>query len=160
MTAAGLVFGGLTILVVGMTCVFVPQDLTYLGVSVQELQNLNPRLVPLIAHDRAGFGGAVCCCGVALFFCVWCGTPSPSLWGVLALVGLVGFGPAIGVHPAVGYNDAVHLAPAVLGAFAYLAGLVLTFRPMRCGSPLPRRPAPPLAEAGETAGPLSGQGGR
>jgi hypothetical protein len=135
MTAAGLVFGGLTILVVGMTCVFVPQDLTYLGVSVQELQTLNPRLVPLIAHDRAGFGGAVCCCGVALFFCVWCGTPSPSLWGVLALVGLVGFGPAIGVHPAVGYNDAVHLAPAVLGAFAYLVGLVLTFRPMRGGPP-------------------------
>jgi hypothetical protein len=134
-TATGLVFGGLTILVVGMTCVFVPQDLAYLGVSVEELRALNPRLVPLIAHDRAGFGGAVCCCGLALGFCVWCGTPSPNLWGVLALVGLVGFGTALGVHPAVGYNDAVHLAPAALGALTYLAGLLLTFRPMVVGTP-------------------------
>jgi hypothetical protein len=133
--AAGLVLGGLTILVVGMTCVFVPQDLTYLGLSVEELRALNPRLVPLIAHDRAGFGGAVCCCGVALLCCVRCGRPSPGLWWVLALVGLVGFGTAIGVHPAVGYNDAVHLAPAALGALTYLAGLLLTFRPMVFGTP-------------------------
>jgi hypothetical protein len=129
-TAIGLMAGGLTILVVGMTCVFVPQDLTYMGVEVADLDALNPRLVPLIAHDRAGFGGAVCSCGVALLICVWCGRPSPGLWCVLALVGGIGFGTAIGVHPAVGYNDAVHLAPAVTGAVVYLAGLLLTFRRM------------------------------
>lgn len=128
--AIGLVFGGLTIAVVGMTCVFVPQDLTYMGVDVAELHHLNPRLVPLIAHDRAGFGGAVCCCGVALFFCVWSGHPSRSLWYVLALVGVAGFGTAIGVHPAVGYIDAIHLAPAFTGALVYLTGLILTYRPM------------------------------
>src|SRR5205807_1151171 len=115
--------------------VFVPQDLGYLGLSVGEMRALNPRLVPLLAHDRAGFGGAVCCCGLALFVCVWCGTPSPGFWRVLALVGLVGFGTAVGVHPAVGYNDAAHLAPAVLGALTYLAGLALTFRPMSGGLP-------------------------
>jgi hypothetical protein len=140
LTAVGLVFGGLTILVVGMTCVFVPQDLAYLGVSVQELRALSPRLVPLIAHDRAGFGGAVCCCGLALGCCVWCGTPSAGLWRVLATVGLVGFGTALGVHPAVGYNDAVHLAPAALGALTYLAGLLLTLRPMLAGGPTEERP--------------------
>ena len=32
-TAAGLVAGGLTILAVGMTCVFVPQDVAYMGVG-------------------------------------------------------------------------------------------------------------------------------
>jgi MFS family permease len=129
-TATGMVGAGLTILVVGMTCVFVPQDLEFLGVSVPELHALNPRLVPLIAHDRAGFGGAVCSCGIALFVCVWCGTPSRALWQVLCLVGLVGFGTAIGVHPAIGYDDPVHLAPATCGAALYLAGLVLTYRPM------------------------------
>jgi hypothetical protein len=128
--AAGLVAGGLTILAVGMTCVFVPQDLAYLGLSAEDLHALNPRLVPLIAHDRAGFGGAVCCCGLALACCVWCGTPSRALWQVLGLVGLAGFGTAIGVHLAVGYVDPVHLAPAVCGAVLYLAGLVLTYRPM------------------------------
>jgi len=132
-TAAGMAAGGLTILAVGTTCVFVPQDLAYLGVSVADLNALNPRLVPLIAHDRAGFGGAVCCCGLALFLAVWCGTPSRSLWGVLLLAGLAGFGTAIAVHPAIGYDDPVHLAPAVLGAALYLLGLLLTFRPMACG---------------------------
>lgn len=126
--AVGLVAAGFTMLVIGMTCVFVPQDLAYMGVRVEELHSLNPRLVPLIAHDRAGFGGAVCSCGVALLACVWCGTPSRRLWWVLALVGAVGFGTAIGIHPAVGYNDAVHLAPAVFGSITYLTGLLLTFR--------------------------------
>jgi hypothetical protein len=128
--ATGLVGAGLVILLVGMTSVFVPQDLAYLGLSVEEMDTLNPRLVPLIAHDRAGFGGAVCCCGVVLFFAVRCGRPCRSLWQMLAVAGAIGFGTAIGAHPAVGYDDPVHLAPAVLGAILYLAGLVLTFRPM------------------------------
>jgi hypothetical protein len=152
--AAGLVGGGLTILLVGMTCVFVPQDLTYLGLSVEEMHALNPRLVPLIAHDRAGFGGAVCCCGLALFCCVWCGNPSQGLWEVLGLAGLSGFGTAIGVHPAIGYDDPIHLAPAVCGAALSLVGLVLTYRPM-CHSEeerphersLPGRKAKPVAPA-------------
>jgi hypothetical protein len=131
---ACLAVGGLTILVVGMTCVFVPQDVGYLGLGAGDLHALNPRLVPLIAHDRAGFGGAGCCGGLALFCCVWCGTPSRSLWWVLCLAGLVGFGTAIGVHPAIGYDDPVHLAPAVFGAALYLVGLILTFRPMTRGA--------------------------
>jgi hypothetical protein len=130
---ACLVAGGLIILIVGMTCVFVPQDLAYMGLGVEDLHALNPRLVPLIAHDRAGFGGAVCCGGLALFACVWCGTPSRSLWWTLCLAGVAGFGPAIGVHPAVGYDDPVHLAPAVFGAALYLLGLLLTFGPMARG---------------------------
>lgn len=135
-TAFGLFFGGLTILAVGMTCVFVPQDLAFLGVEVDELHHLNPRLVPLIAHDRAGFGGAVCCCGLTLFLSVWCGKPSRGLLLTLCLVGIAGFGTAIGVHPAVGYNDVVHLGPAVIGALVYLAGLALTFRAMAGDPPI------------------------
>ncbi len=124
-TALGMTGAGFTILVVGMTCVFVPQDLTYLGLSVQELNALNPRLVPLIAHDRAGFGGAVCCSELVLLFCCWCSRPSRGLWQVLGLAGAIGFATAIGVHMAVGYNDAVHLAPAVVGLLFYSSGLIL-----------------------------------
>jgi hypothetical protein len=127
-SAVGMIGGGLTILVAGTTCVFVPQDLVYLGLSVEELHALNPRLVPLIAHDRAGFGGAVFCGGLVLLFAVWCGQPSRSLWQVLALAGLIGFGAAIGAHPAIGYNDATHLAPAVCGSVLYVVGLALNWR--------------------------------
>jgi hypothetical protein len=128
--AAGMIFGGLTILIVGMTCVFVPQDLEFMGLDVAEMHMLNPRLVPLIAHDRAGFGGAVCCAGVAIFFSVWHGTPSRSLWWTLATAGVAGFGAGVGAHPAVGYTDVLHLAPAVVGAVVYAIGLALTYRRM------------------------------
>ena len=136
-TAAGLAIGGLIIFLVGTTCVFVPQDLKFIGLEVEEMQSLNLRLIPLIAHDRAGFGGAVCCCGLTMFFCIWCGKPSRCLWLTLALSGTVGFATAIGVHPAIGYNDFVHLAPAVLGGIIYLVGLVFTFRSMWGGSEPP-----------------------
>jgi hypothetical protein len=150
-TAGGLALGGLIILIVGTTCVFVPQDLAFMGLNHEELQAFNPRLVPLIAHDRAGFGGAVCSCGVALFFCGWCGTPSAGLWRVLGLVGVIGFGPALGAHPAVGYNDPIHLAPAVLGVAFWLIGMVLTCRPMaahtlRTRASLPMAPTVSIVE--------------
>jgi hypothetical protein len=128
--ALGMVAGGATIMVVGMTCVFVPQDLAYMGLSADDLQQINPRLIPLIAHDRAGFGGGVCTCGMLLFFCVWCGRPSRSLWQALSLAGTSGFATAIGIHPIIGYTDLTHLAPAVLGAAVYGTGLVLTYGPM------------------------------
>jgi hypothetical protein len=133
-TALGVTGAGLTILTVGMTAVFVPTDLVFMGVDVGELHALNPRLVPLIAHDRAGFGGALLSCGIAASMCVWYGRPSRSLWQVLVLAGLAGFIPAIGVHFAIGYTDAIHLAPAVGGALLYGVGLALTYRKAQTAS--------------------------
>jgi len=129
-TALGMIAGGLTVMVFGMTRVFVPQDLSFMELGRNDLQRISPRLMPLIAHDRAGFGGAICTAGITVFFCVWCGTPSRSLWQVLCLAGLVGFAAAIGIHPIVGYTDLFHLAPAILGALMFIAGLVLCRRTM------------------------------
>jgi hypothetical protein len=129
-TAAGMIAGGLTIMFVGMTSVFVPQDLTFMQVTASDLQVLNPRLTSLIAHDRAGFGGGICACGITVLFAVWCGKPSRSLWQALCLAGCAGFSAAIGVHPLVGYVDFSHLAPAILGALAFAVGLALTCKPM------------------------------
>lgn len=129
-TAAALVAGGFTILTFGSTIVFVPQDLAFMQLTPEDLNRINPRLIPLIAHDRAGFGGGLCCTGVTVFFCVWCGRPSRSLWQALAWAGTAGFATAIGIHPLVGYTSISHLAPAVLGSVLFLIGLVLCWRPM------------------------------
>ena len=115
---------------VGMTSVFVPQDLEFMGVTASDLRAINPGLVPLIAHDRAGFGGGIATCGIAVLFCVWRGRPSRSLWQVLSFSGVVGFATAIGVHPIVGYNNLFHLAPAIVGAIMFIIGLALCYGPM------------------------------
>jgi hypothetical protein len=114
--------GGLTITTVGMTTVFVPEDVAFMGMGQAELHAINPRLVPLIAHDRAGFGGAVCCCGVLLAGVAWRGEADRAGRQALAVAGLAGFGTAIFVHPAIGYNDLWHLTPAVVGAALFALG--------------------------------------
>lgn len=131
--AGGMIAGGLTVMTFGMTRVFVPQDLTFMGLARADLQAISSRLIPLIAHDRAGFGGAICTTGVTVLLCVWCATPSKSLWQILCLSGVVGFAAAIGVHAIVGYNDLFHLAPAILGAIMFIVGLILSWKPMRAG---------------------------
>lgn len=133
----GIIGAGLTIMTVGMTAVFVPQDLEFMGVEVAALRALNPNLVPLIAHDRAGFGGGLASCGLAMLIAVWCAPMTRTLWQALFLAGIAGFATAIGVHPVIGYNSVPHVAPAVAGALLFFAGLVLSRRfepfPSRAG---------------------------
>lgn len=144
--ATGMIAAGFTILVVGMTEVFVPSDLTFMGLTRAEVNAINPRLIPLIAHDRAGFGGAVATAGMLLLASSWWGDNSRSLWQAMLIGGVAGWGAAIGIHPIVGYNDARHLAPAVAGAALYFTGLFFT-RSAMMGSECPPVPLP-LAAAG------------
>lgn len=125
MSTFGIMSAGLTIMTVGMTTVFVPTDLTFMGVTPEELRSFNAHLVPLIAHDRAGFGGALLSCGMAMFLCALHGLPSRSLWQALAIAGTVGFGCAILVHPAIGYTNLLHLGPAIVGCIVFTIGMVL-----------------------------------
>jgi len=125
-----MIAAGLTITLLGMTAVFVPQDLQYLSTTPAQLNALNPRLIPLIAHDRAGFGGGVFNVGLLITLCTWRASLSRHLWQATAAVGIIGFGAAIAIHPIVGYNNPVHLAPACAGALCYLIALILT-RPQK-----------------------------
>ena len=120
-----MLIAGLTIVTIGTLVVFVPQDIAYIGLDRAALDALDPRLVPLIAHDRSGFGGGLATTGLVVLACVWFGRPSRALWQALALAGTAGFGAAIGVHGLVGYLDLTHVGPAVVGGWIFLAGMIL-----------------------------------
>jgi len=127
-TGLGLVAAGSTILVVGMTFVFVPQDLAFIGISADGLRSLSPVLVPLVAHDRAGFGGGLLSVGVILVMLMRHAQITRSLVELVALMGLCGFGAALGVHFAIGYTDFLHLSPAYVGLATFVAGTALLSR--------------------------------
>ncbi|MEA2239284.1 MAG: hypothetical protein QOC81_4008 [Thermoanaerobaculia bacterium] len=125
----GIIAAGCTIMTVGMTTVFVPQDIEFMGITPAEMQSVNGHLVPLIAHDRAGFGGALISCGLAMFLAVLYARPSRSLWQALALAGLAGFCTAIAIHPLIGYMSMSHLGPAIAGACVFVLGMAMAVRP-------------------------------
>jgi hypothetical protein len=121
----GLLLAGLDIARIGSTRVFVASDLAFLGTGADPLHAANDRLLPLVAHDRAGFGGALVADGVAVVLAAVWGVRRGArwLWWTFLLAGVAGFGAAIGVHVAVGYLDAWHLAPAVLALAIFVASL-------------------------------------
>ncbi|NBC71366.1 hypothetical protein GT003_20420 [Paenibacillus sacheonensis] len=126
---AALCIGGLVIAFVGITNVFVPQDIGYLGMSRESLGLVNERLIPLIAHDRAGFGGALFSDAVViLVFALW-GLQQGAkwMWWTLLWGGAPGFVAGLSVHFSIGYTDFFHLLPAYFVFVLYVAGLVLLY---------------------------------
>ena len=122
-TSAGLVLAGSVIVTLGSSLVFVPQDLQFMGLERHAIEAVNPHLVPLIAHDRAGFGGGLLTVGALVGFCVYYAPPTRALLQTLLLAGTAGFGCAIGVHYVEGYTDPTHVAPAWIGALLFYGSL-------------------------------------
>jgi len=132
-TGIGMSLAGLVILVVGATSVFVPQDLAFMHLTRDQVAAASPRLIPLIAHDRAGFGGGLASAGILVTMCAWYARPSRAFFEAIIASGIAGFGCAIGVHYVEGYTDLVHLAPAIAGAALFAASVALE----RAGHRLP-----------------------
>ncbi len=124
----GLIAAGATILAVGMTFVFVPQDVTFIGLPPTALRAVSPMLIPLIAHDRAGFGGALFSVGVILVMTMRHARITQSLVELIAWMGVCGFGAAMGVHIVIGYIDFLHLLPAYAGFLIFAVGMALLTR--------------------------------
>ncbi len=125
----GLVVGGLLISYVGLTAVFVPSDLSFMNTSAQALADANHRLLSFIAHDRAGFGGALISVGVAVLLMSAWGWARGQAWVWFTLAGgaVAGFGAALAVHLGVWYVDFWHLAPIYAGVIVTTIGLALSW---------------------------------
>jgi hypothetical protein len=149
-TGTGMVVAGLTITTIGALVVFVPQDLAFIGLDRAALDAIDAHLVPLIAHDRAGFGGGLATTGLVVIAVVWFGRPSRALWQALALAGIAGFGAAVGVHGLIGYLDLTHVGPAILAAWLFVVGMVLV-RPSMF-APTVTIDTAPLDQASDTLG--------
>lgn len=124
-----LAVGGITIAGVGILTVFVPTDLVYLGMTSDQLSAFNDKLIPLIAHDRAGFGGALFADAVALLAAALWGIQIGRrwLWRTLLFGGAPAFVAGLGIHFDIGYTDFVHLLPAWIAFALYVAGLILLY---------------------------------
>jgi hypothetical protein len=123
--AAGLILAGVSIVAIGMTVVFVPQDLAFMQFSRERLQAISPMLIPVIAHDRSGFGGGLLSAGLLIAAITRNAILTRSFVEVIGIMGFCGFGAALGVHVAIGYLDFVHLAPAYAGCLLFLSGWAL-----------------------------------
>ncbi|MBG6131362.1 hypothetical protein IWQ47_002769 [Aquimarina sp. EL_43] len=123
LSALALFLGGVIIMIVGMTSVFVPQDLAFMDIKVCGLQDISSKLIPVIAHDRASFGGSLATIGIMLYFIIWYAKPSKILWETLAIAITIGYSSAILVHFVIGYLNFSHLFPAFLGLFIFIMGL-------------------------------------
>jgi hypothetical protein len=123
----GLTVAGLVISVVGMTTVFVPTDLDFMGTHAEHLQMADPRLLPFIAHDRAGFGGALIGAGLAvLLISLWGWRRGRRwVWWGLALGCASGTVPVLIVHFAIGYTHLEHLLPVYALVVATVVALAL-----------------------------------
>ena len=123
-------FGGLVICGFGATTVFVEDDLNFMETTREALLAVNPRLVPLVAHDRASFGGMLLATGITVFLsCLWGWQQGRRwLWWGLLLTGNIAYLMTIAIHWYVGYTSLLHLLPAYGGLVVLWVALLLCRR--------------------------------
>ncbi|MFG6495461.1 dihydroorotate dehydrogenase [Fictibacillus sp. UD] len=124
-----LLSAGIVISIIGMNGVFVKEDLMFFSLTPDQISSFNDKLIPLIAHDRAGFGGALISEGFLLLTIALWGYREGAkwIWWTLALGGLPGFLTGVGTHFMIGYDNHFHLSPAYLLFVFYLVGLVYSY---------------------------------
>ncbi|MCR2822306.1 dihydroorotate dehydrogenase [Lederbergia panacisoli] len=125
---AALSFGGVVISVIGASSVFVPTDLSYLCLTPEMLNEFNERLIPVIAHDRAGFGSALLSVGLLVLMLALWGIREGErwVWWTFTIGAIPAFLSGIITHFIIGYTDFVHLLPAYVAVVLYMIGVICT----------------------------------
>lgn len=123
-----LTIGGIVISVVGVSTIFVPTDLSYICLTPEALNEFNERLIPVIAHDRAGFGSALLSVGLlVLMLALWGIREGESwVWWTFTIGAIPAFLSGIITHFIIGYTDFVHLLPANIAVVLYIIGVICT----------------------------------
>ncbi|MCC7422718.1 MAG: hypothetical protein IT428_20755 [Planctomycetaceae bacterium] len=126
---AVLIVAGCVISSVGISHVFVHEDLEFMHTTAEHLFDAHPRLVPLVAHDRATFGGMLISCGVCVFLSSLWGFRRGNawLWWALVTAGTIAYVATICVHWHVGYTSLMHLLPAYAGLAMIAVGGALSY---------------------------------
>jgi hypothetical protein len=125
---AVLIVAGIVISLFGITTVFVPEDLEFMQTTAEHLTSAHPQLLPLVAHDRATFGGMLQACGVCVLLSSLWGFRRGNfwLWWALMAAGSVAYLATIAVHWHVGYTSLKHLLPAYGGLVMLIIGGALS----------------------------------
>ncbi|MCF6138289.1 dihydroorotate dehydrogenase [Pseudalkalibacillus berkeleyi] len=120
---------GMVISFIGVTDVFVKEDLGFLQLEPNEIHEHNHQFISLIAHDRAGFGGALISAGILIMLIAMWGFREGEkwIWWTLTVGGIPGFAAGIGIHYHIGYVDQYHLAPAYFAILLYLLGVIYSY---------------------------------
>ena len=97
--------------------------------DITTLQSISDHLIPVIAHDRAGFGSALISIGIlVLCLSLWGFRAGERwLWYTLLLGALPAFVAGIGTHFAIGYTNFFHLFPLYFLCLLYIIGLMLSY---------------------------------
>ncbi|MFZ3590110.1 dihydroorotate dehydrogenase [Bacillus sp. DJP31] len=124
-----ILVGGIVISTIGVSNVFVSTDLAFLCMTPDMLDQISANLIPVIAHDRAGFGSALVSVGLLVqLISLWgFGKGERWVWNTLAIGALPAFIAGIATHIFIGYTTFIHLLPVYFLVILYLLGLVLSY---------------------------------
>ncbi|MFD4707411.1 dihydroorotate dehydrogenase [Gottfriedia sp. NPDC058432] len=125
-----IIIGGCIISFVGVTTTFVKTDLNYLCISPSGLNAFNQHLIPVISHDRAGFGGGLVSVGLlVLMISLWGFRQNQKwIWWTLVFGSFPAFITAFAVHFMIGYTDFYHLLPPIIASLFLLIGVITSYR--------------------------------
>jgi hypothetical protein len=143
--------GGLLALAIASTRVVLPYDESLCGLSRSQLVQLNPRLLPFMAHDRVSLAGTMLSIGIFYLALAWRGIRYGAHWAQVTVIAsaMTGF-LSFFFFLAFGYFDPFHaFVTAVLTQFTLLL-MALPLSP----------PQPPQAEWRESGAWRRGQWGQ
>jgi len=147
----GMFFGGLLALAIASTRVVLPYDESMARMTRAHLEQLNPRLLPFMAHDRVSLAGTMLSIGIFYAALGWYGIRRGAHWAQVtvvmsAIAGFFTFFSFLGF----GYFDPFH---------AFVTAVMLQFT-LLCMVMQPSPVQSPIGEWTETAAWRRGQWGQ